>query len=161
MTQCFIFKHWLWLWLWLPHGYQTGGDINKQRETSQEGIIQVRDNVGLDQTSTQRESEKLNSGCILKVESRSFTNRIIVGVKHKETSRIKPRCLTSGGENERGADLENGWQIMNSVWVMNQTLSQTLDMVVAMLQDGCQQSLTCKDHTHVSFAPTLDQGFSV
>lgn len=30
-----------------------------------------------------------------------------------------------------------------------------------MLQDGCQQSLICKDHTHVSFAPTLDQGFSV
>lgn len=53
----------------------------------------MRDDVGLDQTSTERESKKLNSGCILKVESRSFTDRIIVGVKHKEKSRIKPRCL--------------------------------------------------------------------
>ena len=34
-------------------------------------------------------------------------------------------------------------------------------MVVAILQDGCQLSSTCKDHAHVSFAPTLDQGFSV
>lgn len=56
-----------------------------------EGKPVRKEYVGLDQTSSERESKKLNSGCILKVESRSFTDRIIVGVRHKEKSRMKPR----------------------------------------------------------------------
>lgn len=37
--------------------------------------------------------EKPDSGYILKVESMSFADRLIVGMKHKKESRMTPRCL--------------------------------------------------------------------